>query len=59
MNMCVMLSINPPHVGRIFEGFKRVIMRKAGQTEKEAAIESQNGVGPKGDAVLPTSLSFP
>ena len=28
MNMCVMLSVNPPHVGRIFEGIKRVEWRK-------------------------------
>ena len=29
MNMSIMLAINPPHVGRILEGIKRVEWRKA------------------------------
>lgn len=47
MNMCIMLAINPPHVGRILEGVKHVEWRKAPLTvgRRTFLYETKNGGG--------------
>ena len=47
MNMCIMLAINPPHVGRILEGIKRVEWRKSPLPvgRRTFLYETKNGGG--------------
>ena len=47
MNMCIMLAINPPHVGRILEGVKRVEWRKTQLPvgRRTFLYETKNGGG--------------
>ena len=47
MNMDIMLAINPPHVGRILEGVKRVEWRKVPLPvgRRTFLYETKNGGG--------------